>query len=459
MDYNFKRYCKDCLLDVIEICKKIVSTDRLEKYTDINPKFLNGKYDDTYPILMNNYSGFLIKHEEKITSDDSFKLVNIILSEEQTIKKYFKGKVFDNHAKPLKSPDLTPYTKRIALDFIRNYFEATQAFAFDSQNFDLVFSKFKEYILKEINTFYFFSPLHNFNSKISKEEFDNNIQIKKISILEFKDIANLGTEVGKQPDVSSTFWNLTHVICTIIGDSTNFHDDAQKVQKLFSNLIQGLKIFEAGDVQLGAIYRKYSPNWKTNTTQIIGTETHTQSNNKMFLTKQKCTEFKKFYHNFKSIDFTKSEMKFLKTAITRFSSAVDKRDQEDRIVDYVISLESLLLTSPGEASLRLSSRAAILLGDNDNEREFLWKFMRQAYNLRSGIVHGEGKREFTIDGKSYSLNDISLCLESNIRKAIKKMLNLIKAYQEQGKILEKLDVSIFNRSLLTELLTKSEGIF
>lgn len=60
-----------------------------------------------------------------------------------------------------------------------------------------------------------------------------------------------------------------------------------------------------------------------------------------------------------------------------------------KIVSYVNAIECLLTTSKAELSYRLSQRVAFLLESTLEERMKLSKTMRNAYNLRSTIVHGE----------------------------------------------------------------------
>lgn len=454
-----KKQCNECLKEVIAICSKISESDPPEQVTNIYPKFVNGKYDSKYEKSENDYYNFLIKHQETIASSDSFKAANIVLSEIDSIKKYFRGKVYDEHGQAQDNADIREATKPLLVDFLRNYLEELQSFKFESRVFNKVFNSFRNHIKNELHKRYYFSPLHNFESKSEKERFDNDLQIKRISTQEFRDVANLGYGRGKQSEVSHEFWKLTHVICYELEKPVSFYEDNKNVDALFKKILHAVKIFEKGDVQVGALYRTYSLTWKTKPTQIIGNEFHVGSANKMSLTKKTMAELKDFFHNYQNLNFSKKEMKFLHVAINRFSSSIENENPEDKVVDYVISLESLLLSSPGEASLRISARAAMLLGENDDDREFLWKFMRQSYNLRSGIVHGEGVRKFAIDDKSFEIVEITSQLESITRKAIKKMLNLIKSYKNQNEILDDIDIAMFNRTKLVTLQEKAKGDF
>jgi hypothetical protein len=84
-------------------------------------------------------------------------------------------------------------------------------------------------------------------------------------------------------------------------------------------------------------------------------------------------------------------------AVHRFHLADYRAYSSDRFVDYVESLEYLLVpdSDEGEISYKFRTRAALLLGRNKgaDERDSLLSEFKQAYHLRSVIVHGDKKEE------------------------------------------------------------------
>ncbi|MDO9215407.1 MAG: HEPN domain-containing protein [Methylococcales bacterium] len=87
----------------------------------------------------------------------------------------------------------------------------------------------------------------------------------------------------------------------------------------------------------------------------------------------------------------------LERSFSRFLIGMDESKPEERIVDFVIAWESLLLTvkknpPQGETSYRFSINGAALLSAIDNSFEFIemQRFMKGVYTIRSKIVHGEG---------------------------------------------------------------------
>jgi hypothetical protein len=117
-------------------------------------------------------------------------------------------------------------------------------------------------------------------------------------------------------------------------------------------------------------------------------------------------------------------------ALRRFSFAADRALPEDKIVDLLIAAESLFFSdiSPkdrGEYRFRLSTRVALLLGEMRDERMQIAKFMRHAYDARSGIVHGgdPGEKNLrALDGGRVSAAECASVLEDILRRALREAI-------------------------------------
>ena len=123
----------------------------------------------------------------------------------------------------------------------------------------------------------------------------------------------------------------------------------------------------------------------------------------------------------------------------------------------MISLESLYVSSPGEITVRLSNRIATALGKNDLDRENIWRFIKKVYNMRSGIVHGEGLRSNEINGKIYTLDEIIEKLIQMNRHSIMIFMKLVNHYNENNKIdriSDDIDKALINRIFLKKLKIK-----
>ena len=62
----------------------------------------------------------------------------------------------------------------------------------------------------------------------------------------------------------------------------------------------------------------------------------------------------------------------------------------DSFLDLMITLENLFLKGTNqELSYKISMRMAYVLGKDKDDRKKIFDFIKDAYNLRSKIVHGE----------------------------------------------------------------------
>lgn len=119
-------------------------------------------------------------------------------------------------------------------------------------------------------------------------------------------------------------------------------------------------------------------------------------------------------------------------ALDKFSTSFQRDNENDRLLDSVIALEAIYLKS-GEAqemSFKLSQRGALYLSDNLDKAKDIKQNLRDAYNLRSTLVHGS---QTTID------HEFMLTLHNLTRKSISKFLKSGDDTENHDKRLNKLD--------------------
>ena len=452
---DLKEYCLKFLKESLDICQKL-SKSQIEEYSDYYPKFLNRKFDDVIKKKIKNYEEFIYKNEKSICSTKSFELLNSFISEQESIKNYFQD--FHEKYSGEKTKNVEEYTKELLLVFLVNYLEKNNKFNVHQKTFEDSFKEFYEFIDKKINSVDFFTPLYNFESSKDKLHFDN-ILLHRITEYQFKIISRLGIGPGQINSIDPDYVNLQFIMEIIIPRKNNFDAENIEARKQFLKLNQAMKLLFSGDVLIGASYRNYSNHWSHIWRYVDGNEPDFFSNSRLKLTPKLYGELRSFYENFKETDLSKKEFKFLKMSIQRFESATLKKQVEDKIVDFMISLESLYTSGPGETRMKMANRISALLGDTDEEKESIWCFINSAYNIRSGIVHGDGIRSKVIMGKEFSLEGISSRLEEITRISIRKMLSLIKFYEgnrSNEKIVDDIDIGLINRKKLAELQKNSK---
>ena len=95
---------------------------------------------------------------------------------------------------------------------------------------------------------------------------------------------------------------------------------------------------------------------------------------------------------------------------------------EDRFVDIMIIFEILFLNE-GNAELkyRLSVRAALLLGENYEEKKYIYELFKLSYNIRSDIVHTgfvSPKKENKLKELGMDLNELYKKLQNYLFESI-----------------------------------------
>ncbi len=128
-----------------------------------------------------------------------------------------------------------------------------------------------------------------------------------------------------------------------------------------------------------------------------------------------------FWRETRSSGLERKNRRYLGVAMRRLRYAIGRERLEDRLVDLVVAAEALFpgivgKPSSTELSYRLSMYVAGLLGGNQEERRLIFARMRQAYALRSSIVHGDAVDERTV---AQLVQDVERFVREGLRKAIK----------------------------------------
>lgn len=147
------------------------------------------------------------------------------------------------------------------------------------------------------------------------------------------------------------------------------------------------------------------------------------------LTAEEADGFPEFWSRWKS-DGAKRR-KYLRQAAKRLLYASERPRDEDRLLDLMVAGEALfpgIVDKPSntELSFRLSSYAAGFLGTTTEQRLSIFRQMRDAYNLRSQIVHGD-----TVDVAI--VTEAVQQSEEHIRNGLHKALQLASRSPTGGK--------------------------
>lgn len=434
-----KNALKDLLTNSINDIFSKISSDELKKYNSIGylPVFkTNGYYDDQEETTKINTR--CIIRDVDIESKPYYKSAFSELKEEISIKRRNKN-----------GRDLTELTREEMFDFLISYFDSAGFSKFNAEIFLDNFQIFNKHLSTEIDTNYCFSTLLNFNGNFEEQKLDNELHIRTITPDEFATIAGI-EDRSEKTDIDSSLFKIKYVIGKTV-DRTSIRE--QDVLKLFEKTIDVLRIFRNGNVQLGGLYFRNSQFWQVKPNFVLRREPKTLLTNEYALDSSKLLkEFKLFHSKLYGVNLTKGKYKFLDRSIRRFSNAIENRSTDERVVDFIISLESLYSSNESELAYKFSLRVAVVLGSNSREKISLQQMMHKIYNMRSRIVHGDDiPKQIEFNEKLLKIPVAVEVLEHISRNSIMIFFELLEHYGTKEGIHRDIESAIFDNKIRLKL--------
>ena len=362
--------------------------------------------------------------------------------------------IMDTHGKSpsqifsMMSPtDMSVDYMEYVRDFTIEYFSQTKAW---NQNvFNVVYENFSDFLENGICHRDYLVPLYNFDTSEKPIELNSDIKIRKILdnekdwFIEHHDYTPIKTQIH----------DLSHVLILKV-DKKN-KDPTNHIRIKIRNIIDLLRLFKQGDVRRGGLYyfprsEKWNPS--NELSRIDFEPIGVYSSKKYTLQSDESGKFMNFFNDASKCFPSAENRDFFNRSIRRFSDAIERDNSDEKILDFVISLESLLTSGAGDSTLKLSQRASILLSQNDDEIIDHFAFIRMCYDFRSGIVHESLKREFKMkDVGRLSEKQVISRLEDSTRKILVKMIKFSQITDisnlSHSKITDKIDELLLNRTL------------
>jgi hypothetical protein len=440
---------KEFLIDFLKESLKIAESNqnKLKISDEIFPELKNGHYYKNTTKKNKNY-GYFVDHIliNEIKNLSSFQLLNMYFSE-QPIKNYYRDFYFKLNQ---NFDDVQDLTADILKRILTYYLKLQNNFSFDENSFNQVYKSLMNF-LKNFNQDEYVMPLHHFQSDLTGEPKKfGNITLRRITDNELRVFSGM----NRNPRILDSYKTLSHVV-VFLKNSSNDIVDFDKAKDEFRFFINALSLNFKGELNISTLYKNFEHPWKV--FQTGKKVDYNNTDNSMYFSTEKYNSMLNFYHRFKKSNVESKENAFVKMAILRFQIGLNRNEPADKIIDYNTCLESLYASGPGDLTRKISQRGSMILATTEEERESVYKFLKFVYNLRSGLVHGEGVRNLKYDGKNVSIEDVSYSLEEYARSSIKVFLKLIISYNgndKNKKIVSDIDMSLINRKKY--LLLKSK---
>ena len=303
--------------------------------------------------------------------------------------------------------------------FLKTYFHLSQKIIFDAENFETCCDILNRHISEKFyKKLYLFTPLYNFDTEHSWIEIEN-IKIEKITPAKFDRISGIDLHRGdNDPSILYPIKKLNYILSLSAENDASFDPE-----EISSNFLHALRLTSSGSVKFGNWYG-YSPlGWQAD--YLPGhVESEMVIGNPYLLKKDDVQSFKEKFQLLEHLksNFKLEKIRYLEYSIRRFNYIYRKSKVEDDITDLMISLETMLNNQPYEVTDKTSLRAAMILEENDDQKENCQRFIKKCYSIRSEIVHGKARKEKIKEiNKNLSDNDLKEIL--SIEKIIQLLNN------------------------------------
>ena len=413
------------LVKALEICRKELFTG-ITLLTQVPPYYT---FSPGTPVVSMNQ--FRQRVGMKVNALQSFNDCVVLLEKHPDTA----GKVNITVASPHMSTTVS--ASSLVSEFLYDYLRIVPTALFYEKLFDSLYSRREDYLYSDSVAYLSLTPIFNFEGDFQSLELSPSLTIRKLSPDEREAIEeNFG-----QFQMGAQLVHSDYVIAqvSIIPKNADISVSSMSAQKNYNEhlILQcALILFRPGFVgtrftvelarewtpiggpaKIGFSYEMPFPGPKY---KLIQTDTD---------------NFREFYLEF--LAFQKSEFAI---PLRRFNFFYDRQGAEDRIIDSMVAFENLLLPERSELSLRLSVRAANLLGESSSEKHEIFNFFMKAYDVRSKIAHGESIPETVKikQNETITLDDLSIRLQNYLRRAIVKLLRERQKNVSKDEIMRKL---------------------
>lgn len=286
------------------------------------------------------------------------------------------------------------------------------------------------------------SPAPDFTGLVVLEGFraerafrlDENMEIHPISREELVELGRtdsiLGPGLGRGEIIPSTDWWMCRMTFPNKRGTT---EGSYKIIDYTEMLALAFRAFKQGGLSIGCATRQVASSFgRAGETRggllkkiSIGTVGYS-------LTTTEITFFKRFWKHFRRL--METEHHYLQVPIRRLRAAGTRAEKEDALVDCVVGLEALLGTDDEKTEIgyRFRIRGSVVLAKYKKDRRFYLNSMRNLYDLRSRIVHGQ-----TVSSKQ--LDSALPEAESTLRKVWRWFFDKYTGQKDNRKGIEEID--------------------
>lgn len=400
----------DCIQDLLKKSIELLS-DKLNCFKELNEKFEQLPIE--YPAILytdenqikkylfiKDYVKRLILIIEESLKDDIESCIRIIQLYHKTSTQLSHGKIVMNMLQ--NQVDSKNFLFHILEAMIIDYLRCNKI---NTPKLKSLCDDMKKFFYDDEIEITILSPLQGFESPESDELYiSKSISIRKISMEE--KIFLFDKNISDEFLPYNTNWILQYKIKVrkdIENDAYFRLVDSKLTDNIFATVITALRLFQFGDFGTNSFVGFVSLDVPINLVNISNLKIMGFGSapfGRYIFYKKNLPEFIRFLNQYDSllskilnhrIEGKEDSFIQIKNAIRRFNLSYQRYNESDVIIDKLIALESLLSKKDENElmTFRLSLRAAKLLKSTIGERKDCYKDIKEIYNIRSKIVHGD----------------------------------------------------------------------
>lgn len=336
---------------------------------------------------------------------------------------------------------LTTYSDDVRkTHFLSNYFipmaavylQREEAIKDKEQAESSVITQLNDFLVKGTYTNRVYAPLINFDSDIEDLELAGGVFLRSVSDATLESHINILSpsrgDLGIRPLLESGF-QLEGAMEQERSDNQEPTDNSiTLINAQIRKLEDFLKVFRL--LKPGAIGYSFTAGVSGIFPFISGTHVYPASE-QLYGNVYKFTgdDIQQIKNGLAALNCLEKQPRF-SLALRRLMEAYRKPMGGDRLVDYWIGLESVLLPreKEGELRFRAALRGAWLLGDDAEARRKTFGELRKSYDARSAVVHGTGKtadETIVLMTEEYLRNILKWCLAKGEAPSIDMLNSLV----------------------------------
>lgn len=447
-DTTLRKLLADFLPEFLEECRGYGEHHPMYMRQETRFVFKDGRYSTDHQKPMPDYVEFLsrVKVKKLITDSVDFGYIRDIVTSYDHVEEYMAD------------------VETLMDVFILNYLEDVKSFEFNRMEFGKKFKEMMKFIKSDIHQVHYFTPVFNISSPHNITGMSvGDMTLNRINANQFKIIKE--HMVGRNSSTPAFMYTLQYVLEVAVMRQDNLVAENDSASKRFQSFVEAALLFGSGDIRIGPMYRNFT-RWTKNSSTVIGADRQKNGPRRYVLRRSTKNKLYNFYTNYFGLDLTTSDWSFIRVAIDRFVSSVNRDNQVDRMVDLNVSLECLF-SSAGETSMKIANRTAALMGDEDEKKESCWRFIRDEYKLRNEILHGRkdvGKLNIETTDRLERIVRTCLCKFLNMaastsRRELKEQHLLRSGDSVRDYVLDELDLGLHNGAKMRKFLAKTVGVF